>query len=194
MPLAGGDDTAWFPFVGIQKALSNGRVSRQPAGKVLKTACATQKCCRSRQTESEPVAPARQQKAVRPSEASSLPPVTRESNDTHGLQPMAEAAKVPVGELQRMNVIANAGYFNGEQVEACVGKGILPRIPAIVRSTIRATTHSSTAPPSRTRKKATRLSVRLGQTLTRKGQDPSMQTRSFVNTAKGEAAHRRRIR
>src|SRR5207245_9082335 len=49
--------------------------------------------------------------------------VTRESNDTRSLQPMAEAAKMAVGEPQRMNVIADAGYSNGEQAEACEGKG-----------------------------------------------------------------------
>jgi hypothetical protein len=43
-----------------------------------------------------------------------VPKVTRESNDTRSLQPMAEAAKVAVGEPQRMNGIADAGYSNGE--------------------------------------------------------------------------------
>ncbi len=56
--------------------------------------------------------------------------VTRESNDTRSLQPMAEAAKVAVGEPQRMNVIADAGYSNGEQAEACERKGILPHVPS----------------------------------------------------------------
>jgi transposase len=56
--------------------------------------------------------------------------VTRESNDTRSLQPMAEAAKVAVGEPQRMNVIADAGYSNGEQAEACEEKGILPHVPS----------------------------------------------------------------
>ena len=56
--------------------------------------------------------------------------VTRESNDTRSLQPMAEAAKVAVGEPPRMNVIADAGYSNGEQAEACEGKGILLQVPS----------------------------------------------------------------
>lgn len=90
-----------------------------------------------------------------------LQKVTRESNDTRSLQPMAEAAKVAVGEPQRMKVIADAGYSNGEQAEACEGKGILP--PAIARSTIRARAHSSPAPPSSTRNKATRWSVQLAR-------------------------------
>src|SRR5207245_10935630 len=54
--------------------------------------------------------------------------VTRESNDTRSLQPMAEAAQMAVGEPQRMNVIADAGYSNGEQAEACEGRGILPHV------------------------------------------------------------------
>ena len=29
-----------------------------------------------------------------------------------------------------MNVIADAGYSNGEQAEACEGKGILPHVPS----------------------------------------------------------------
>src|SRR5205085_438214 len=35
-----------------------------------------------------------------------------------------------VRERQRMNVIADAGYSNGEQAEACEGKGILPHVPS----------------------------------------------------------------
>jgi hypothetical protein len=37
---------------------------------------------------------------------------------------------VAVGELQRKNVIADAGYSNGEQAEACEWKGILPHVPS----------------------------------------------------------------
>jgi transposase len=57
--------------------------------------------------------------------------VTAESNDTRSLQPMAEAAWNAVGEpSQKMNVIADAGYSNGEQAEACEGKGLIPHVPA----------------------------------------------------------------
>jgi transposase len=57
--------------------------------------------------------------------------VTRDRNDTRSLQPMAEAAQAAVGEpSQMMNVIADAGYSNGEQAEACEAKGILPHVPA----------------------------------------------------------------
>src|SRR5207245_1962641 len=43
---------------------------------------------------------------------------------------MAEAAERAVREPQRRNVIADAGYSNGEQAEACEGKGILPHVPS----------------------------------------------------------------
>ena len=57
--------------------------------------------------------------------------VTDQAADNRSLQPMAEAAKVAVGEpAQTLNVIADAGYSNGEQAEACEAKGILPHVPA----------------------------------------------------------------
>ena len=46
------------------------------------------------------------------------------------LQPMAEAAQAAVGgPAQPINVVADAGYSNGEQAEACEAKGILPHVP-----------------------------------------------------------------
>jgi len=57
--------------------------------------------------------------------------VTDQAADNRSLQPMAEAAKEAVGEpAQTLNVIADAGYSNGEQAEACEAKGILPHVPA----------------------------------------------------------------
>lgn len=57
--------------------------------------------------------------------------VTDQAADNRSLQPMAEAAKAAVGEpAQTLNVIADAGYSNGEQAEACEAKGILPHVPA----------------------------------------------------------------
>lgn len=57
--------------------------------------------------------------------------VTDQAADNRSLQPMAEAAKAAVGEPARtLNVIADAGYSNGEQAEACEAKGILPHVPA----------------------------------------------------------------
>jgi transposase len=56
---------------------------------------------------------------------------TDQAADNRSLQPMAEAAKAAVGEpAQTLNVIADAGYSNGEQAEACEAKGILPHVPA----------------------------------------------------------------
>jgi hypothetical protein len=43
---------------------------------------------------------------------------------------MAEAAKQAVGAPALLNVIADAGYSNGEQAEHCEGQGIVPHVPA----------------------------------------------------------------
>jgi IS5 family transposase len=44
---------------------------------------------------------------------------------------MAEAAQAAAGgPAQSINVVADAGYSNGEQAEACEAKGILPHVPA----------------------------------------------------------------
>ena len=57
--------------------------------------------------------------------------VTDEANDTRSLLPMAEAAQMAVGDGQAtLNVIADAGYSNGEQASACEAKGIVPHLPA----------------------------------------------------------------
>jgi len=57
--------------------------------------------------------------------------VTIQAGDNCSLQPMAEAAQAAVsGPTQPLNVVADAGYSNGEQAEACAAKGILPHVPA----------------------------------------------------------------
>lgn len=56
--------------------------------------------------------------------------VTTEANDQRSLLPMAEAAKQAVGDPQSLNVVADAGYSNGEQAEACEAHGIVPHAPA----------------------------------------------------------------
>jgi transposase len=57
--------------------------------------------------------------------------VTIQAGDNCSLQPMAEAAQAAVsGPAQSLNVVADAGYSNGEQAEACEAKGILPHVPA----------------------------------------------------------------
>src|SRR5436190_11242039 len=57
--------------------------------------------------------------------------VTDHAADNRCLQPMAEAAQAATGgPEQPINVVADAGYSNGEQAEACEAKGILPHVPA----------------------------------------------------------------
>jgi transposase len=55
--------------------------------------------------------------------------VTTEGNDQRCLQPMAEAAKQALAEPPLLNVVADAGYSNGEQAEACEASGITPYVP-----------------------------------------------------------------
>jgi transposase len=55
--------------------------------------------------------------------------VTDHAADNRSLQPMAEAAQAAVGG-QPLNVVADAGYSNGAQAEACEATGILPHVPA----------------------------------------------------------------
>ena len=57
--------------------------------------------------------------------------VTVQAGDNGSLQPMAEAAQAAAGgPAQPINVVADAGYSNGKQAEACEAKGILPHVPA----------------------------------------------------------------
>jgi transposase len=56
--------------------------------------------------------------------------VTEEATDNRSLLPMAEAAKEAVGNPATLNVVADAGYSNGEQAEACEAQGIVPHVPA----------------------------------------------------------------
>jgi transposase len=55
--------------------------------------------------------------------------VTDEANDTRRLLPMAEAAQQAVGAAGReLHVVADAGYSNGEQADACEKRGIVPHV------------------------------------------------------------------
>ena len=56
--------------------------------------------------------------------------VTGEATDNRSLLPMAEAAKEAVGDPPTLHVVADAGYSNGEQAEACEAQGIVPHVPA----------------------------------------------------------------
>jgi transposase len=55
--------------------------------------------------------------------------VTTEANDQRSLLPMAEAAKQALGRPERLNVVADGGYSNGEHAERCESQGILPHAP-----------------------------------------------------------------
>lgn len=54
--------------------------------------------------------------------------VTSEATDNRSLEPMAKAAK-EVLEAERLNVVADAGYSNGEQAAGCEASGIEPYVP-----------------------------------------------------------------
>jgi transposase len=56
--------------------------------------------------------------------------VTDEATDNRSLLPMAEAAKQALGNPKTLNVVADAGYSNGEQAETCEARGIMPHVPA----------------------------------------------------------------
>src|SRR5260370_28317823 len=57
--------------------------------------------------------------------------VTVQAGDNGSLQPMAEAAQAATGgPAKPINGVADAGYSNGKQAEACEAKGILPHVPA----------------------------------------------------------------
>jgi len=57
--------------------------------------------------------------------------VSSEANDTRSLQPMAEAAQQAVSEPgTTLHAVADAGYSNGAQAEACENQGIEPHVPA----------------------------------------------------------------
>ncbi len=54
--------------------------------------------------------------------------LTNEPNDLRSLLPMASAAK-EVLNAETLNVVADAGYSNGEQAKACEAMGISPYVP-----------------------------------------------------------------
>jgi transposase len=56
--------------------------------------------------------------------------VTTQASDNRSLLPMAEAAKAALDRPETLNVVADAGYSNGEQADYCEQQGILPHAPA----------------------------------------------------------------
>lgn len=55
--------------------------------------------------------------------------VVLDATDNRSLEPMADAARA-VLDKESFNVVADAGYSNGEQAASCEAKGILPCVPA----------------------------------------------------------------
>lgn len=56
--------------------------------------------------------------------------VTTQATDNRSLLPMAEAAKAALENPDTLNVVADAGYSNGEQAAECEAQGIMPHAPA----------------------------------------------------------------
>jgi transposase/IS5 family transposase len=55
--------------------------------------------------------------------------VVLDAADNRQLQPMAEAAKQAL-EVERLNIVADTGYSNGEQAARCEQAGMIPHVPA----------------------------------------------------------------
>lgn len=55
--------------------------------------------------------------------------VTNEAGDNRSLQPMGEAARNAL-QVERLDVLADAGYSNGAQAAALETQGIVPHVPA----------------------------------------------------------------
>jgi transposase len=55
--------------------------------------------------------------------------VVLDAADNRQLEPMAEAAKKALG-VERLNIVADTGYSNGEQAERCEQAGMTPYVPA----------------------------------------------------------------
>lgn len=56
--------------------------------------------------------------------------VTTDATDNRSLLPMAAAAKAALDNPEKLNVVADAGYSNGEQAAECAAQGIVPHVPA----------------------------------------------------------------
>jgi transposase len=56
--------------------------------------------------------------------------VTTEASDNRSLLPMAEAARQALDNPETLNVVADAGYSNGEQAAQCEEQGIVLHVPA----------------------------------------------------------------
>jgi transposase len=55
--------------------------------------------------------------------------VTLDVADSRCLEPMAEAARQALDRPATLNIIADAGYSNGEQASRCEAAGLMPHVP-----------------------------------------------------------------
>jgi len=56
--------------------------------------------------------------------------VTLDAADNRCLEPMAEAAHKALGQPATFNIVADAGYSNGQQAGRCETAGLIPHVPA----------------------------------------------------------------
>ena len=84
--------------------------------------------------------------------------VVLDTSDIRCLKPMAEAAKRAL-ELETFNVVADAGYSNGEQAGHCEAVGMIPYVPVMRTVTTRGMAPYSVVPTSVMNREAIRTSV-----------------------------------
>ena len=84
--------------------------------------------------------------------------VVLDTSDIRCLKPRAEAAKRAL-ELETFNVVADAGYSNGEQAGHCEAVGMIPYVPVMRTVTTRGMAPYSVVPTSVMNREATRTSV-----------------------------------
>jgi hypothetical protein len=56
--------------------------------------------------------------------------VVLDAADSRCLQPMAEAARTALG-IDTFQIVADAGYSNGEQDAQCEAAGMVPHVPVM---------------------------------------------------------------
>ena len=93
--------------------------------------------------------------------------VVLDASDIHCLMPMAEAAKQAI-EADSFNVVADAGYSNGEQVAHCEAAGMMPSVPSSAPSITRVMARCLAATTSVMTRKAIPTSVPETSGLLRK--------------------------
>ncbi len=113
--------------------------------------------------------------------------VVLDAADNRCLQPMAEAAKAALG-AETFNVVADAGYSNGEQAANCEAAGMMLMYPRREPSIRRGTARCSSARTSAISQKRTHISVRQPKRSVAK-QSGSPRSQSTTLQLKATAAH-----